>query len=237
MRKTFEAVPRLHELYDGGGDEKHYQRRLLAPGRLALENPIETELTSIAAKYYKNFLAVGPLSLKQLIDAAQAQTKAGRPGQPGRTGRSATAGLSAWTPAVGKVYGACLRNMKRTVGRLRRFQPEPDKNAVLSTTTFSRPRAASSLPDYNQPHRGKVIAFYKKHNPAKIHLVDRILRQYAGREEELMAELAETYGPGGAHTLLRHRGGIGDVRARGAKKTKKRKEKKKKRRAEPPPCG
>ena len=138
MRKTFEAVPRLHELYDGGGDEKHYQRRLLAPGRLALENPIETELNSIAAKYYQNLLAVGPLSLKLLIDAAQAQTKAGR------TGRSAAAaGLAAWTPAVGKVYGACLRNMKRTVGRLRPFQPEPDTgDASVSEASASDATAA-----------------------------------------------------------------------------------------------
>ena len=215
VRKTFEAVPRLHELYDGGGDEKHYQRRLLAPGRLALENPIETELNSIAAKYYQNLLAVGPLSLKLLIDAAQAQTKAGR------TGRSAAAaGLAAWTPAVGKVYGACLRNMKRTVGRLRPFQPEPDTgdasvseasasdataafcparhalvyhttrlghscdmcrarigqgarvkrchecdyDACLACSPPPPPVGASSLPDYNQPYRGEVIAFYKRHN-------------------------------------------------------------------------
>ena len=41
---------------------------------------------------------------------------------------------------------------------------ECDYDACLTCSPPPPPPGASSLPDYNQPYRGEVIAFYKRHN-------------------------------------------------------------------------
>ncbi|CAM9190945.1 unnamed protein product [Heterosigma akashiwo] len=46
---------------------------------------------------------------------------------------------------------------------------------------------------YEEP-RDRLIRFYKEHNPAKLGEVDKMLRKYAGREDELFKRLERVYG-------------------------------------------
>ena len=42
-------------------------------------------------------------------------------------------------------------------------------------------------------HRAKLVAFYEKHNPAKLDSIDATLAKYAGRESELFEALRAKY--------------------------------------------
>jgi len=43
-------------------------------------------------------------------------------------------------------------------------------------------------------YRAKLVVFYEKHNPTKVHLVDKALSQYTGREDELFQKLYTSFG-------------------------------------------
>jgi len=68
--------------------------------------------------------------------------------------------------------------------------------AALGAPTFG---AASALgvPAFGTPpkedHRAKLVAFYEKHNPAKLSTVDATLAKYNGREAELFGMLRKKY--------------------------------------------
>jgi hypothetical protein len=47
--------------------------------------------------------------------------------------------------------------------------------------------------DDDQDFHGVVVAFYKKHNPDKVHTVEGVLKKYSGREEELLLKLRTKY--------------------------------------------
>ena len=65
--------------------------------------------------------------------------------------------------------------------------------------TASARALAQELDEAMPGVRQKVEAFYKEHNPDKLSQVDSILFKYKGREEKLLADLAERYGtPGGS---------------------------------------
>ena len=42
-------------------------------------------------------------------------------------------------------------------------------------------------------HRARLVAFYEKHNPAKLDSIDATLEKYAGRETELFEALRAQY--------------------------------------------
>jgi len=53
---------------------------------------------------------------------------------------------------------------------------------------------AASKKEEKVDYRAKVLGIYEKHNPSKVHLVDKALSQYAGREEELIQKLYSSFG-------------------------------------------
>jgi hypothetical protein len=42
-------------------------------------------------------------------------------------------------------------------------------------------------------HRRKLVAFYKQHNPSKVHDVDKVLSRYVGQEALLFEDLERKY--------------------------------------------
>ena len=49
----------------------------------------------------------------------------------------------------------------------------------------------AAMADDGGPYRGRLTAFFQEHNPSRLAEVDGILRKYAGKEEELLASLAQ----------------------------------------------
>lgn len=89
--------------------------------------------------------------------------------------------------------------------RKRRSKTSRDLGNVKKKTKINNHRnktntieSAGSKPAIDKIYTGttkeKMVAFYKDHNPAKLGNVDKSLTKYAGKEEQLLHNLAKRYG-------------------------------------------
>ena len=67
--------------------------------------------------------------------------------------------------------------------------PEPPPVNMRRRNTLRVLESAAPAVD----HRAKLVAFYEKHNPAKLDSIDATLAKYAGRESELFEALRAKY--------------------------------------------
>lgn len=67
--------------------------------------------------------------------------------------------------------------------------------ATASAAPAAAPAPAEPVPPALPPneHRGRLTAFYAKHNPAKLGTVEATLVKFAGREGELFGKLRHKY--------------------------------------------
>eukprot|EP00301_Raphidiophrys_heterophryoidea_P020143 c4917_g1_i1.p1 GENE.c4917_g1_i1~~c4917_g1_i1.p1 ORF type:complete len:156 (-),score=42.75 c4917_g1_i1:80-508(-) len=63
----------------------------------------------------------------------------------------------------------------------------------IGKTSWGAKLGLSPTPQKVQSPRQKLTEFYRLHNPAKIGEVDKLLKKYKGREEEMFQVLREKY--------------------------------------------
>eukprot|EP01061_Rhynchopus_euleeides_P009645 TRINITY_DN1882_c0_g1_i13.p1 TRINITY_DN1882_c0_g1~~TRINITY_DN1882_c0_g1_i13.p1 ORF type:complete len:567 (+),score=123.00 TRINITY_DN1882_c0_g1_i13:88-1788(+) len=88
---------------------------------------------------------------------------------------------------VDKIVGAYAGREDQLMKDLHANYNVPDSNAVPAATP------APATPVEGNGIRERVTEFFKKHNPAKLTDVDKILGAYAGREDQLMKDLHANY--------------------------------------------
>jgi hypothetical protein len=64
---------------------------------------------------------------------------------------------------------------------------------VISSTPFGAPIAAREKMFGGRTTKEIVISFYQQHNPAQLPKIDQVLQKYAGKEEQLLLNLAKKY--------------------------------------------
>ena len=70
-------------------------------------------------------------------------------------------------------------------------EPPPVDMRRRNTLRVLESGAVSDAPAVD--HRAKLVAFYEKHNPAKLDSIDATLEKYAGRESALFKALRAKY--------------------------------------------
>ena len=69
--------------------------------------------------------------------------------------------------------------------------PEPPPVDMRRRNTLRVLESGAAAPAVD--HRARLVAFYEKHNPAKLDSIDATLEKYAGRESELFEALRAKY--------------------------------------------
>lgn len=65
--------------------------------------------------------------------------------------------------------------------------------STSTSSSFSSNAGANSVTFGGRPTREIVVAFYQKYNPSKMAEIDKVLTKYAGKEEQLLRNLAKKY--------------------------------------------
>ena len=86
------------------------------------------------------------------------------------------------------------KKKKSMWGKLRgavRASPKKSPKASKAPAAPAPAVAPTAAPAVD--HRARLVAFYEKHNPAKLDSIDATLAKYAGRESELFEALRAKY--------------------------------------------
>ena len=100
-----------------------------------------------------------------------------------------------------------------------RAPPPPASTAAAPQAVANReeqPSAAVAVAAAPQDPRSRLVAFMQKYQPEKLGNVDAILQKYAGKEDELFAQLVSKYGPEPATTAPLPAGGASPTPSRAA---------------------
>jgi cytidylate kinase len=57
----------------------------------------------------------------------------------------------------------------------------------------SKPPANQASSQAKDPHRERLVAFYEKHEPSKLKDVEKLLKKFKGREDEMFQRIADKY--------------------------------------------
>ena len=97
---------------------------------------------------------------------------------------------------------AQLSEQEGAIDRIRELQSSADFAQMLEDSKFADEMMSADANDVSSvqtKYREILLAVYKTHNPAKLKDVEVILKEWAGKEEELIANLEARY-PGAAAT-------------------------------------